>query len=277
METIYLNRDNLQTWKEKIKPCVCALGCFDGLHYGHRRVINTAYEKAKELSVQLVVISFFPHPKTVIASEKKQVHYLIPLSEKEAQLRNLGVDKFYIVEFNKEFAALSPEQFVAEYLVQLGVVHAVAGFDFCYGCRGAGNMERLNKDSAGLIGVTKVAKVEYRGEKISSTLIRERLLSGNVEELPNLRGSFYEIICEWDGKVIRPHPYYTIPAPGQYAVKVKNESGSIDTEVNIIETLGGPSIKFTQEVAILAKGQLSIVWYRQIRGNTCQSYIKKSS
>ena len=57
-------------------------------------------------------MSFFPHPKTVISNGKKQVCYLMPLSEKEKMLEQLGVDTFYIVEFDQEFASLSPEQFV---------------------------------------------------------------------------------------------------------------------------------------------------------------------
>ncbi len=189
METIYLNRDNLEIWQEKAKPNVMALGCFDGLHTGHCQVINTAFEKAKEQNVQLAVMSFFPHPKSVVTNGKKQVHYLMPLSEKEERLESLGVDTFYIVEFNKEFAALPPEEFAAKYLVELGVVHAVAGFDYCYGYKGAGNMDRLYNDSGKLIDVTKVEKVGYQGEKISSTCIRERLLAGNVEELPHFLGN----------------------------------------------------------------------------------------
>ena len=57
----------------------------------------------------------------------------MPPSEKEEMLRKLGVDTFYIVEFDQEFASLSPEEFVTNYLIRLGVVHAVAGFDFSYG------------------------------------------------------------------------------------------------------------------------------------------------
>ena len=72
METIYLNRENLGIWQEKAKPKVMALGCFDGLHTGHCQVINTAFEKAKEQNVQLAVMSFFPHPKSVVESGKKQ-------------------------------------------------------------------------------------------------------------------------------------------------------------------------------------------------------------
>ena len=70
-------------------------------------------------------------------------------------LQKLGVDTFYIVEFDQEFASLSPEEFVINYLTNLGVIHAVAGFDFTYGHKGKGNMERLKSDSGGLIETTK--------------------------------------------------------------------------------------------------------------------------
>ena len=118
METIYVNRENLCNWQEKAKPNVMALGFFDGLHNGHCEVIKTALQEAKEKNVSLAVMSFFPHPKTVISNGKKQVCYLMPPSEKEEMLRQLGVDTFYFVEFDMEFASLSPEEFVAKYLIQ---------------------------------------------------------------------------------------------------------------------------------------------------------------
>ena len=92
-------------------------------------------------------MSFFPHPKTVIRKGKRQFHYLMPPSQKEKMLSELGVDFFYFVKFDQEFASLSPEQFVKNYLIDLGVTHAVAGFDFSYGYRGTGNMDRLKEDS----------------------------------------------------------------------------------------------------------------------------------
>ncbi|PLS06699.1 FAD synthetase family protein [Neobacillus cucumis] len=161
-----------------------ALGCFDGLHHGHVKVIRTAFEKAKERNVSLSVMSFFPHPKTVIGG-KASCHYLMPQSEKEKRFCELGVDTFYLVEFDKDFAGLSPQAFVNDYLIKLGVIHTVAGYD-SYGSRGVGNMETLTQDSGDQIEVTTVDKVEYKGEKISSTRIRQQLLAGNVEELPNL-------------------------------------------------------------------------------------------
>ena len=136
-------------------------------------------------------------------------------------LEQLGVDRFYIVQFDKEFASLSPQQFVTQYLLKLGVIHAVAGFDFSYGSRGLGNLDRLKNDSGGVIEVTKVEKVECKGEKISSTCIRERLVKGLVEEIPHFLGRPYEVKGNWDGFSIQVESYYTLPAPGRYIVTVK--------------------------------------------------------
>lgn len=265
METIHLNQSNLAEWKKRARPNVMALGCFDGLHHGHSRVIKTALQKAEEEQVSLSVMSFFPHPKTVISKGKVHVHYLMPLEEKEVKLREMGVDTFYIVEFNKEFAGLSPEQFVTNYLVDFGVLHAVAGFDFSYGYRGAGHLDRLGDDSGGHIEVTKVAKVECRGEKVSSTCIRERLLTGNVEELPDFLGQLYEIKCEWDGFTLRTQPYYTLPAPGRYAVTLNNESSSIQSELLVNED---HSLLCVEDIPSFMKGRASIVWHRRILDET---------
>jgi riboflavin kinase/FMN adenylyltransferase len=254
---------------------VIALGCFDGLHTGHCQVITTASEKAKEQNVYLAVMSFFPHPKSVISGGKKQVHYLMPLSEKEERLESLGVDIFYVVEFNKDFAALPPKEFVAKYLVELGVVHAVAGFDFCYGYKGAGNMDCLYNDSGKLIDVTKVDKVVYQGEKISSTCIRERLLAGKVEELPHFLGKFYETNCDWDGITIKPYPYFTLPPTGRYAVTLKNKIASFKTEIIVTETEIGSTLQSTREIPLLMKGKLSIVWHCHVKEGNVQNYNEK--
>jgi cytidyltransferase-like protein len=260
METIYINRDTLADWQGKANACVMALGFFDGLHYGHREVIKTALRIAKDKGVSLAVMSFFPHPKSVLSNGEKQIDYLIPLSVKEKILRGLGVDTFYIVEFTREFAALSPEQYVKDYLVNLGVIHAVAGFDFTYGSRGIGNLERLKNDSGGIIDVTKVEKVACRGEKISSTSIRERLVAGNVEELPDFLGCLYEVEGMWDGQTFKLNPFYTLPAPGKYAVTINMGNLSMPTEVIVEEK----SLKPVSELPLYIFGRLSIVWHQRI-------------
>lgn len=261
METIYINTDNLADWQEKAKACVMALGFFDGLHYGHREVIKTALRKAKENGVSLAVMSFFPHPKSVLSNGEKKIDYLMPLSVKEKILRELGVDRFYIAQFNKEFASLSPERYVTDYLVKLGVIHAVAGFDFSYGSRGIGNLERLTSDSGGIIDVTKVEKVMCRGEKISSTSIRERLSAGNVEELPDFLGRCYEVECKWDGQSFNLNPYYTLPAPGYYTVTINKGNLSKRAEVMVVEGDEGKLLKPVTELQSYLVGEINVVWH----------------
>ena len=159
--------------------------------------------------------------------------------------------------------------------MELGVVHAVAGFDYCYGYKGAGNMDRLYNDSGKLINVTKVEKVGYQGEKISSTCIRERLLAGNVEELPHFLGNFYEVKCDWDGRSFTPYPYYTLPVSGRYAVTLKNETGSVKTEVIVTEKETGLTLQSTTEIPPFLKGKLSIVWERHLQDANVQTYGEK--
>ncbi|MCQ6275549.1 FAD synthetase family protein [Bacillus sp. V3B] len=274
METIYVTRENLCHWQEKAKPNVMALGFFDGLHNGHCEVIKTALQEAKRKNVALAVMSFFPHPKTVISNGKKQVHYLMPPSEKEEMLEKLGVDTFYFVNFDQEFASLPPEQFVANYLIQLGVVHAVAGFDFSYGYKGTGHMDRLKSDSGGCIEVTKVAKVECQGEKISSTCIRERLLKGNVAELPAFLGRPYEVKCDWDGFSFNLSSYYTLPAPGRYSVTLKKGLRSLSSEMIVMEDQEGHSLKSRIKIPLLMKGKISIVWHHRIFDENIQTHYE---
>ncbi|MDN7246240.1 FAD synthetase family protein [Planococcus shenhongbingii] len=267
MKTIYLNKENLSGWQKRASTNVMALGYFDGLHRGHCKVIETARSIAEEKGLPLMVMSFSPHPKTVLSNGKEQVHYLMPLSKKEERLRELGVDTFLIVEFDKEFAGLLPEQFVGKYLIGLGVVHAVAGFDFSYGSKGAGNMDRLKSDSAGRVETTKVAKVTYRNEKIGSTCIREKLFCGNVEELPHLLGHAYEVRCQWNGTCLETDPDYLLPAPGRYAVTLKNEWGSAFTELSVMEQAGGLSLSCGNLLKDFVEGPLTVIWHNRIVEN----------
>ena len=77
--------------------------------------------------------------------------------------------------------------------------------------------------------------------------------------------------CNWDGVELVPQPYYTLPAPGRYAVMLKNEVSSIKTEVIVLESPGGSSLKCTREIPSFLKGRLSIVWLHHVVENTYQN------
>lgn len=196
METIYLNSENLNDWREKARSNVMVLGFFDGIHQGHCKVIHTALQIAQKKKVPLSLMSFSPHPRAILTKGSNQINYLMPLSKKEQILREMGIDIFYIVEFNNDFFTISPKQFVAQYLLNLRVIHAVAGYDFSYGVKGAGHIDGLKKDSGDVIEVTKVGEELLNGEKISSTHIRRALLAGHIEKANMLLGYPYEIECK---------------------------------------------------------------------------------
>jgi riboflavin kinase/FMN adenylyltransferase len=203
-----------------------ALGFFDGMHLGHQEVIKKAKAAAVKRNLPLVVMSFFPHPKEVISNGKKMVHYLMPMEKKQEKLDQLGVEIFYLVHFEKEFAALTPSQFVKNYLLDFGVKLVVAGFDFTYGCKGEGNMDRLMADSNGKLNVIKVGKIEFEGEKVSSTIIRNLICSGKVEQIPSFLGEPYQIegtvLFDKDNVDVHIFPYYLLPSAGIYQVTVSN-------------------------------------------------------
>lgn len=243
LETIMLSHPH-ELIKTHLKETVIALGFFDGVHLGHQKVISTAKKLADENEMQCAVMTFSPHPKEVLRGLK--VDYLSPLPEKINQIAKLGVDVLYVVEFTREFANLTPQQFVDQYLIGLHVKHVVAGFDYTYGKLGKGTMETLPFHSRKVFTQTTISKVENKQEKISSTYIRSLLMKGDVGKIPPLLGRYYEVV----GKVIHGEKRgrqigfptanietdrYMLPETGVYAVRVKinDQKNTFDGVCNI--------------------------------------------
>ena len=226
MKVIHVNRSNWEKHSNEAMPCIMALGFFDGVHLGHQEVIKTAKREADKRNLLLAVMSFLPHPKEVLSKEDKMFPYIIPQEKKQEKLAKLEVEIFYLVHFDKEFAGLPPEKFVKKYLLDFGARIIVAGFDFTYGCHGKGNMERMKMDSNGLLDVIKVGKIESAGKKISSTMIRNLLFLGKVEQIPFFLGEPYQIegTLSLNSKGINVFisPFYLLPSPGLYKVTVSN-------------------------------------------------------
>jgi riboflavin kinase / FMN adenylyltransferase len=229
---------------------VAALGFFDGVHLGHQKVIQTAKELAEKQGLKTAVISFFPHPKEIIGKTGERVNYLLPPAEKAKKFSLLGVDYFYLIRFTPEFACLEPKEFVQDYLVQLQIKHAVAGYDFTYGREGKGNLDTMKEDSGYSIAVTKVEKVERNHEKISSTLIRKKIQAGLMEVLPDYLGDFYEtkgkMVCAEGKTELIWDRFYMIPPEGCYDVAIHKGKGWIKGRVLVTDQKKtywlGPSI-----------------------------------
>ncbi|PWW06444.1 riboflavin kinase/FMN adenylyltransferase [Paenibacillus cellulosilyticus] len=210
-----------------------AIGHFDGVHKGHQNVIKRAVDAARQQGLKSAVMTFHPHPKAVLGQGEQYFSCLTPLESKLAQFEALGVDYVFVMKFDHSFASISPERFVSEVLVPLGVRHTVVGFDFRYGSRGAGDAQMLGTLGSEQGLTTEVVEpLLLQGQKISSTYVREALDQGNMALVEDLLGRSYEV----EGVVVHGHargrligfptanvgltqPYIT-PRLGVYAAQV---------------------------------------------------------
>ena len=173
---------------EELPETAAAIGFFDGIHKGHQKVISEAVREAKQRKLESAVITFHPHPSEVLNAMTKNIQYITPLREKQEILQRMDVDRLYIIKFDKELAALSPEEFIDHFIIGLNVCHLVSGFDFTFGAKGSGNADNMAAFANGRFTYEAVRKVELAGEKISSTKIRKLLAAGKVDQAAELLG-----------------------------------------------------------------------------------------
>src|SRR5690625_811943 len=125
MEVIYLNH---LSKLDGIKDHVMAIGFFDGVHLGHQQLLQTANRLAKTKGIESSALTFSPHPDEVIKGDKNR-KYLTPLQEKIAKIAACGIEKLYVMNFDKHFASLPPTDFMEKYIVSMNAKHVVVGFD----------------------------------------------------------------------------------------------------------------------------------------------------
>ena len=217
---------------KKLKNPVVALGIFDGVHIGHRKVLNEAIKRAKAISGTSVAMTFSPHPLKVLAPQKAPP--LLTSTEHRVRLiKSLGMDLCYIIRFNKNLSNLTPRQFVRKVLVdKLGAKEVVVGYDYAFGKGRRGDIASLEKLGR-VYGfkVVRVKPVKVHGRIVSSSLIRTLIESGGLQTASNLLGrpvSILGTVIKGDSRArtlgyptanINPH-HEVIPPSGIYAVMI---------------------------------------------------------
>ncbi len=170
------------------EECVVSLGKFDGLHLGHKYLLQEL-EKGKEKGYKCVIFTFDIPPK---AFDKTEYNVLITNEEKESIFEAAGID--YVIEcpFTEEFKHLDPEEFLQWIKARINMKQIVSGTDFRFGRNRSGSYEDLLKyaDKYGYEAIV-VDKMQYKGEDISSTRIRNLIAEGNMEEANYLLGYDY--------------------------------------------------------------------------------------
>lgn len=270
---------------ESLPNCVAAIGFFDGIHKGHKQVINRAVEKAKENDMESVVITFHPHPSVILKNSKESAKYITPLFEKKRLLKELQVDRTYVIQFNKQLSLLTPEQFIQTYIKRLNVKHLIAGFDFTYGHKGAGNMDNMHELANDDFTFETIEKVEISDEKVSSTKIRQLLNEGKISQINHLLGRELTIHAEViagdkRGRTIgfptanlKVSDDYLLPKVGAYAVEVCYNKHTYYGMANlgVVPTFKKDTTKLSLEVHIfdfdetIYGEELILKWHHFIR------------
>ncbi|WP_126445972.1 bifunctional riboflavin kinase/FAD synthetase [Sulfuricystis multivorans] len=171
---------------------VLAIGNFDGVHLGHRALLERLTATARQLGLPAAVMTFEPHPRELIAPDQAPAR-LTSLREKLGLLDACGIDEVHLLHFSRKLASLTAEEFIERLLVRgLGVRHLIIGDDFRFGKGRAGDFGMLQ--AAGQrFGFTVEAMhtIEIDGERVSSSAVREALGSGDLEHAARLLGRPY--------------------------------------------------------------------------------------
>ena len=183
-----------------ISCAVATTGTFDGVHLGHRKILNQLVAKAKKVGGESVLLTFSPHPRTVL-QPAVELELLSSENEKISLLEKTGIDHLIIHPFTREFSRTQSLDFVREFLVnKIGVKHLVIGYDHHFGRNREGSFDHL-KEFGPIYGfeVEEIAAFDIDQVNVSSTKIRNALAEGNVELANMYLGAPYSI----SGRVIK--------------------------------------------------------------------------
>jgi riboflavin kinase / FMN adenylyltransferase len=230
-----------------IRPAV-SIGIFDGVHRGHQNLLARMLDLAAQSHAQTLVVTFWPHPRIVLGKAGPDFKLLTSLDEKIEILGGIGIDHLLVVPFTSEFAGQPAGRFLDDFLIRYikpGVI--VVGDDLRFGSGGSGNLDLLVK--SGQISGFEVIRMETHTDneaRISSSLIRTCLLSGDLVSANNLLGYDYF----FTGKVVRGNrigntigfptaniesseSYKQVPCDGVYAVIVEWKGNRYKGMLNI--------------------------------------------
>lgn len=219
----------------RLEKAVVTIGTFDGVHLGHREIIQRIKELAQQTGGETVVLTFFPHPRMILRPEDHDIKLINTMPEKAELLRNLGIDHLIITPFSRDFSNQTPEEYIRDILVdKIGTKKIVIGYDHRFGKDRSGGLQQLQlfQQQYGY-EVEEISEQDVHDVAVSSTKIRSALLQGEISTATEFLG--YPFFMS--GKVIRgdqigrtigyptanlfiPETYKLIPGDGIYAVKV---------------------------------------------------------
>jgi len=223
------------------KNPVVTIGNFDGVHRGHKKIIDKLISSSKEHNGDPIVITFRNHPRTLFHPELL-CRMITTVEEKQKFLYQLGINNIIMLNFTREFANLTADQFFNELLIgKLKVKEIVIGYDHAFGKNREGNIDYLMKLSKTTgVFIDRVDEETCENEVISSTFLRKEIDSGNMAVVERLLGRRYSLtgkVIKGDGRgkglgfptanIIPDHPDKIIPGIGSYAATIEFKDGAV--------------------------------------------------
>lgn len=175
------------------------VGSFDGVHLGHRALLDRLIQRAAASGLVSTVVTFDPHPRSVLSGQPMKL--LTTITERAAALAEIGIERVVVIEFNQDFAELSSTRYISDILIDgIGMSEIVIGHDHAFGKDRTGNLQTLEKLATEFdFKVSAIVAQEATGTIVSSTAIRESLAAGNIERANDLLGRWYTI----QGEVVK--------------------------------------------------------------------------
>ena len=217
---------------QKYSPSFLTIGNYDGIHLGHQAILKKLISESRSNNILSSVMTFEPHPREFF-SPKLAPKRIISLREKLEYFDELKIDQVFIVNFNDEFSRKSYLDFIEILKKNIQAKKIIIGNDFRFGKQREGNIDKLIDSS---VDVCVMNKIEYKGERVSSTIIRDSLAAGDLKRAAMLLGRSYSI----SGKVVHGdkrgreigfptaniHMFHNRPPlKGVFAVKLNNMYG----------------------------------------------------
>lgn len=229
------------------KKTILTLGTFDGVHIGHRKILEKVTQSTQNGTYESLVLTFFPHPRMVL-QEKSEIRLLNTMNEKTMLLAQSGIQNLVIHPFDEAFSRVTAEEFVKTILVdRFQIQKIIIGYDHRFGRNRTANIDNLIVfgEEYGF-EVEQISAQEIQDVSVSSTKIRNALLEGNMELANKYLGYSYFIT----GRVVYgkqlgrtigfptaninvPEDYKLIPANGVYVVKTKIQDKEVFGMMNI--------------------------------------------
>jgi len=224
---------------------VATVGSYDGVHRGHRILLNEVVRRAKECNGESIVLTFEPHPRITLGNDEG-LHLLSTFDEKCRLLEAVGVDYVVVIPFDKAFSQLSRETFIDDYLVgRLGIKQLIVGYNHHFGHNKEGNHSFLLQHGA--LQVVEIAQYTDNGNKVSSTTIRKALGDGDTTLARQMLGHPYIIIGMADEKgVVATDKLKLLPTDGEYDCRIDGQK----CRCKVIDGSIKQSCKFSQKIEI---------------------------